>query len=186
MKGVNVLGVDNRQLKEFEQNRRRLAEQVPECMEELIKGEGVFAVKEAKRICSSEQISPSTKGSSGNYRNSFHSGDKDSKYEGPAEHDGSQPVRTGNKYTVDVYNNLDYAKHLEYGFRSHFVPGHWEGKTFVYQRNDPAGGMYVGKPGGYIRGRYVLKRAIKNTKDTQAARLRIKQERKIKEFLEKK
>ena len=56
MKGVNVLGVDNRQLKEFEQNLRRLAEQVPEFMEELIKGEGVFAVKEAKRICSSEQI----------------------------------------------------------------------------------------------------------------------------------
>ena len=77
--------------------------------------------------------------------------------------------------------NNGYAKPLEYGFRSHFVPGHWEGNSFKYQRNDPDGGMYVGPAGGYVRGHFTLRRAIRRTKTTQAARLNRKMDRIIRQ-----
>ena len=63
-----------------------------------------------------------------------------------------------------------YAKHLEYGFRSHFVPGYWAGHTFVYQPGFP-GGMYVGPYNGFVNGHFTLRRAIRRTKQTQDARL---------------
>lgn len=88
----------------------------------------------------------------------------------------------GTSYKIDVYNNLDYAKHLEYGFRSHFVPGYWEGHTFVYQPGFP-GGMYVGPYNGFVRGHFTLMRAIRRTKQTQDARLQRKQDKIIREGL---
>ena len=94
---------------------------------------------------------------------------------------GTKAIRAGNSYKIDVFNNLDYAKPLEYGFRSHFVPGHWEGNSFKYQRNDPDGGMYVGPAGGYVRGHFTLRRAIRRTKTTQAARLNRKMDRIIRQ-----
>ena len=75
------------------------------------------------------------------------------------------------KYIVRFYNPLDYAGHLEHGFRSHFVPGHWEGFTCVYNRDDPEGGMFVGPKGGYVRGHFTMKRAVKRTLNTQQARV---------------
>ena len=64
------------------------------------------------------------------------------------------------------------------------MPGHWEGKTFVYSRNDPKGGMYVGPKGGYVRGKFVMRRAIKRTKDTQKVRIERKIMQEIKKRLE--
>lgn len=87
--------------------------------------------------------------------------------------------RAGRRFIVRFYNPLDYAGHLEHGFRSHFVPGHWEGHTFVYNRDDPEGGMFVGPKGGYVRGRYTMKRAVKRTLDTQQARVSRKITREI-------
>ena len=87
--------------------------------------------------------------------------------------------RSGKRYIVRFYNPLDYASHLEHGFRSHFVPGHWEGNTFVYNRDDPEGGMFVGPKGGYVRGHFTMKRAAKKTKDSQQARVSRKITREI-------
>ena len=87
--------------------------------------------------------------------------------------------RAGRRYIVRFYNPLDYAGHLEHGFRSHFVPGHWEGHTFVYNRDDPEGGMFVGPKGGYVRGHFTMKRAVKRTKDSQQARVSRKSTREI-------
>lgn len=70
-----------------------------------------------------------------------------------------------------------YAKPLEYGFRGHFVPGHWDGKSFVYQPKDPQGGMFVHS---LIPGHYTLERAVNATKRTQNARLQRRFEQELK------
>lgn len=70
-----------------------------------------------------------------------------------------------------------YAKPLEYGFRGHFVPGHWDGKSFVYQPKDPQGGMFVHS---LIPGHYTLERAVNATKRTQDARLQRRFEQELK------
>jgi hypothetical protein len=174
------VSVDNSGLVQFQRQLEALRNEVPDIMEELVVGEGVYAVKQAKLICKND--SPDIV-NNGDYRTNFHAGDKALTHSNNKEHDGSKPKMTGKRYRIDVYNNLDYAKPLEYGFRSHFVPGHWDGRTFVYQRNDPEGGMYVGPYKGYVRGHFTLRRAIKRTKDTQDARLNRKINRIIKERL---
>lgn len=173
------MSVDRRGLRAMQQRIRELEKEVPAIMEELIVGEGVYAVKQAKSICKSEPGLVNT----GSYRNHFHAGNSALTFDGANPHDGSRPGRFGTSYRIDVYNNLEYAKPLEYGFRSHFVPGHWEGRTFVYQPKDPQGGMYVGPPGGYVRGHFTLLRAVQQTRATQSARLNRKINRIIRERL---
>jgi hypothetical protein len=174
------VSVDNSGMIEFQRQLEALKNDIPDIMEELIVGEGVYAVKQAKLICKNDRPDIVN---NGDYRNNFHAGNKALTHSNNNDYDGSKPQRTGKAYRIDVYNNLDYAKPLEYGFRSHFVPGHWDGQTFVYQRNDPEGGMYVGPYKGYVRGHFTLRRAIKRTKDTQDARLNRKINRIIKERL---
>ena len=122
----------------------------PEFFNQMAVTVGQWAVKIAKEICRDEHISRSLHNSSGQYAAAFHS--------------GTRAIRHGNAYKIDVYNNLDYAKHLEYGFRSHFVPGYWIGSSFIYQPGFP-GGMYVGPKGGFVPGHFVLTRACKETKE---------------------
>jgi len=147
------VSVDRKDMVAFQAAIEAARNDVPEFMDKCAIGEGVYARDQARKICTDDKIV-----NNGDYRRNFKS--------------GSKALRAGQSYKIDVYNNLDYAKHLEYGFRGHFVPGHWEGKSFVYQRNDPAGGMYV----KFHRGHFTLRRAIKRTKDSQEARLRYKQE----------
>jgi len=144
------------QLVEFRNNLQKLAEDMPHVMDQLVVGEGVYAAKQAKLICKNDEPDIIN---TGNYRNNWHSGDK--------------ATRTKREYKIDVFNNADYASHIEYGFRSHWVPGEWQGNTFVYIPGVKTG-MYVGPRNGYVKGRYVLRRAIKNTKKTQDARLQRK------------
>ena len=122
--------------------RRRveaLLRDMPAIMDQLTVGEGVYAVKQARKICKENGIV-----NNGTYRMNFHAGRSGGPPDAAAkEYDGSSVVRSGRTHRIDVYNNLDYAQHLEYGFRSHFVPGYWAGHTFVYQPGYP-GGMYVG------------------------------------------
>ena len=106
-----------------------------------------FARDQARKICTEENII-----NTGDYRRNFKS--------------SSKAIRTGTAYKIDVFNNLDYAKPLEYGFRGHFVPGHWDGKSFVYQPKEPQGGMFVHS---LIPGHYTLERAVNATKRTQDA-----------------
>ena len=158
------MSVDNSELVAFQNQLQALENDIPEIMDQLVVGEGRYARDQARKICKEEGIV-----NTGNYRRNFKSGTK--------------AIRAGRAYKVDVFNNLDYAKPLEYGFRSHFVPGHWEGSSFVYQKNDPEGGMFVGPPGGFVRGHFTLLRAVKRTKTTQAARLNRKMDRIIKDRL---
>lgn len=158
------MSVDNSDLVAFQAQLQALENDIPEIMDQLAVGEGRYARDQARKICKEESIV-----NTGNYRRNFKSGTK--------------AIRAGRSYKIDVFNNLDYAKPLEYGFRSHFVPGHWEGSSFVYQRNDPEGGMFVGPPGGFVRGHFTLLRAVKRTKTTQAARLNRKMDRIIKDRL---
>lgn len=44
-------------------------------------------------------------------------------------------IRRGDAYIIEVFNNLEYSSFVEYGFRAHWVPGHWEGNKFVYDRS---------------------------------------------------
>lgn len=149
------MSVDNSELLAFQAKLQALKDDIPEIMDSLAVGEGRYARDQARKICKEEKIV-----NTGDYRRNFKSGTK--------------AIRAGNSYKIDIYNNENYAKHLEYGFRNHFVPGHWEGKSFVYQKNDPAGGMYVGDDGGYVKGHFTLRRAVKRTKITQAQRLKRK------------
>ena len=158
------MSVDNSELVAFQNQLQALENDIPEIMDQLAVGEGRYARDQARKICKEEGIV-----NTGDYRRNFKSGTK--------------AIRAGRAYKIDVFNNLDYAKPLEYGFRSHFVPGHWEGSSFVYQKNDPEGGMFVGPPGGFVRGHFTLLRAVKRTKTTQATRLNRKMDRIIKDRL---
>lgn len=62
--------------------------------------------------------------------------------------------RHGNALVVEIYNPVEYASFVEYGFRAHWVPGYWKGKSFVYDPNAQTG-MYVGPKGGWVPGRFM-------------------------------
>ena len=170
-----------KELRQFRDNLERLKGRAPEVMEEILIGEGVYAVGQARKIVTNAGVV-----NTGAYRYNFHTGTKAQPAHTSARiHDGSKPRRQGRTWVIDVYNNLDYASFLEMGFRSHFVPGHWEGNTFVYQRNDPEGGMYVGPWGGYVQGTWALRTAMRRTEMTQKARIQRKFDRIIRDELEK-
>ena len=160
------MSVDRKELQAYIAKLEKLKKDAPDIMRELIAGEGTYAVRQARKICKNEPGLVNT----GAYRENWHT--------------GGLARRNGNSYIIDVYNNLDYASHLEHGFRSHFVPGHWEGNTFVYQPNDPEGGMFVGpKKDVTVRGHFTLRRAVYRTKQTQQARLTRKINKILKERL---
>ncbi len=155
------MSVDNSELVAFAAAIQALKDDVPDILDSLAVGEGMYARDQARKICKQDGIV-----NTGAYRLNFKCGKK--------------AIRHGKAYKIDVFNNLDYAKHLEYGFRGHFVPGHWDGSSFVYQPKDPEGGMYV----KFNPGHFVLRRAIKRTKTTQAARLDRKMNRIIQNRLQ--
>lgn len=163
-RGRDAVGVNRNELAQWKAQLEALKNDVPAIMDEIAVGEGVYAVKQARLICKND--SPDIV-NTGDYRRNWKS-DKKAK-------------RSGRNYIVRFYNPLDYAGHLEHGFRSHFVPGHWDGNTFVHNRDDPEGGMFVGPKGGYVRGHFTLRRAAKRTKDTQQARVTRKINRAIKQ-----
>lgn len=147
------MSVNRNELVQWIGKLEQLTADIPDIMSQIVVGEGVYAVERARLICTND--SPDIV-NTGDYRRNW-------KSDQTAKH-------AGRRFIVRFYNPLDYAGHLEHGFRSHFVPGHWEGHTFVYNRDDPEGGMFVGPKGGYVRGRFTMKRAVKRTLDTQQAR----------------
>lgn len=153
-KRCSAMAVNHRGVADFGAKLLALQEDMPNIMSDLVVGEARYAAGEAKKICKTD--SPDIV-NTGDYRRNW-------------KHD-TTAMRRGNSYSARCYNVLDYASHLEHGFRSHFVPGHWEGNVFVYSRDDPEGGMYVGPRNGYVRGHFTLKRAKKRTLDSQWPRL---------------
>ena len=154
------MSVKKNDLVQFIGGLQTLTDEVPEIMTKIAVGEGVYAVKQARLICTND--SPDIV-NTGDYRRNWKS-DQTAK-------------RAGRRFIVRFYNPLDYAGHLEHGFRSHFVPGHWDGKSFVYQPKDPQGGMFVHS---LIPGHYTLERAVNATKRTQDARLQRRFEQELK------
>lgn len=170
--------IDFHELEQFRENLLNMKEHAPEIMEELIVGEGIYAVKQARSIAKNDGIVDT-----GAYRMNWHTGNRDMPASSEKEeYDGSKPQRHGSNYVIDVYNNLDYAKHLEYGFRSHFVPPQY--LSGYYRKRFP-NGMYVGTPGGYVKGHYVLERTIERTRSTRKARLSRKWNKKVREYMER-
>lgn len=186
------MSFDFRQLEQFRDNLEAMKKDAPKIIEELAVGEGVYAVKQARTICKNDKIVDT-----GQYRMNWHTGDRARPAETYGrEHDGSKPRKSGKTYVIDIYNNADYAKHLEYGFRSHWVPAKYLGARFMakyYAQATAKGvkfkefpqGVYVGPPGGYVKGKFVLKRAIKRTEAGQQARLTRKWNAKVKEYTER-
>lgn len=155
---------------EYEKALKKLKKDMPDVMNRLALREASFAVKRAVYYTTSDEPDSVN---TGQYRWSFFYGKRGRirvPREGEDRGDGSRARKRGKRYKIDVYNSAAHAIHIEYGFRSHFVPGHWEGKSFVYQPGDPEGGMYVGPPGGVVRGKFHLKRAMEDQKKTQNAR----------------
>lgn len=194
-------GFNFKELEQFRDNLLAMKEDAPAIIEELLIGEGVYAVRQARAIAKEDGIVET-----GDYRMNWHAGDKAMQTgNSKVEHDGAPPRKRGNSYEIDFYNNLDYAKHLEYGFRGHFVPAKHLTQSFInrYKKTEnkkrkekglkprdwkkhPLTGIYVGGKDGYIKGKFVLKRAIRRTQTTQNARLTRKWERKVKEYVESK
>lgn len=184
-------GFDVAGLLKFKQALEDMKDEAPAIIEELVVGEGVYAARQAKRICKMKKIKDTD-----SYRLNWHCGNKAvPAWESETEHDGNPPKKSGTTYKIDVYNNLDYASHLEYGFRSHFVPIKYFNSSFVARymaknglKEAPAGIYVSGKKHnnggpGYVKGFYVLDEAIKRTEITQQARLSLKWNKKVKEYL---
>ncbi|MBS4172120.1 HK97 gp10 family phage protein [Bacillus sp. FJAT-49736] len=96
--------------------------------------------------------------------------------------------RQGSSYVVEIFNNLDYASFVEYGFRSHFVPGKWEGKQFRYIQgyNPPSGepgGMYVGPKNGWVEGKFMMTISMKEIERELPRYLEQKQAQLINEIM---
>lgn len=145
------MGVNHDGLISLQKELEQLQADIPEIMDKIVVGEGMYARDQARKICTEDHIV-----NTGNYRRNFKSGTK--------------AIRAGIHYKIDVYNNLDYAGHLEHGFRGHWVPGYWDGNSFVYVKGYKDGGMYV----RFTPGHYTLKRAIERTKRQQNARVELK------------
>jgi hypothetical protein len=72
----------------------------------------------------------------------------------------------GDAYNIEIFNNLDYASFVEFGFRAHWVPGYWQGNMFVYVKNykppeGQPGGMQVGPRNGWVEGRFMMAISMK-------------------------
>ena len=99
------MSVDNSELLAFQNQIQALKDDIPEIMDSLAVGEGRYARDQARKICKEENIV-----NTGDYRRNFKSGTK--------------AIRAGNSYKIDVFNNLDYAKPLEYGFGFFLLKNH--------------------------------------------------------------
>lgn len=171
--------VDLKNIKQYRKNLEDMKRDFPRYFAKMAVAEGNKFVKEAVRITDSERIYASK-----TYERSFHS-------------DDTAQVSNG-KVTVGIGNYANYSGYIEKGFRSHFVPGYWRGRVFVY---DPTSkkGMIVGSykiketrckngrifkravPTGTVPGKWVFKRACEKIKLTQKARF----EHKIRYYIKK-
>lgn len=74
-------------------------------------------------------------------------------------------IQSGNTYTTVVANNLQYASYVENGHRmdKHFVPGLFivDGVLVYDAAMATVGGITVGTMTKYVRGAYMLERAIR-------------------------
>lgn len=137
------MSADSRQLADLVRRLSRLRADMDAVRREIIAAEGQAVVTRAKLICKNEKIIDT-----GNLRNSFHA---------------QTPSVGGGTASVVVANNADYASYVEYGH----LTGVGRGSPETL-RNRRRAAMNNGR---YVRGRYVLTRAIQSTLRTQNSRI---------------
>lgn len=147
------MGANYGQLRQLAENLHRAEQGMTEFKRQLALGEGLYAVKQAKKICTDEDIIDT-----GNLRRSYHT--------------DPNPMITPNTLRIDVHNSAKYASDVEYG---HIVVR--RGSTDLQQRRRAAM-----RNGRFVRGKYVLTRAIQRTLETQRARIGRKLNRYVKQF----
>ncbi len=137
------MSADTRQLAALVQQLRKAGADMNEVRREIAQKEGQSVVTRAKTICKNEKIIDT-----GNLRNSFH----------------AQPaVVSGDSASVVVANNAEYASYVEYGHLTGV--GRGTKKTLLARRKRAL------KAGRFVKGKYILERAIYGTLKTQQSRI---------------
>ncbi|MEC1178538.1 HK97 gp10 family phage protein [Metasolibacillus meyeri] len=91
--------------------------------------------------------------------------------------------KIGDIYEIEVYNDTEYAEFVEHGFKAHWVPGRWEGHQFIYDPKERKSGMFVGKPGTYVEGKFMLKLSEQELEREMERFLQRKQEQFLRKML---
>lgn len=136
------MSVDTRQLEKFAKQLAKAGADMNEVRREIIQKEAQSVVSRAKQICTREKIVDT-----GNLRNSFHA---------------QTATVNGNTASCVVANNAEYASFVEYG---HLAVGKGTAETLQNRRRNAM------NSGRYVRGRYVLTRAMQDTLRTQKSRI---------------
>lgn len=144
------MSADTRQLAMLVRQLQKAGADMNEVRRDIVQKEGQSVVTRAKFICKNEKIVDT-----GNLRNSFH----------------AQPATVaGGTASVVVANNADYASHVEFGHLTGV--GRGSAETLHNRR------MRALSAGHYVRGRYILARAVHGVLRTQESRI-IKRLRRI-------
>lgn len=136
------MSVDTRQLQRFARQLERAGANMDNVRREIVQKEAQSVVTRAKQICTRENIVDT-----GNLRNSFHA---------------QSATVNGNTVSCVVANNAEYASFVEYG---HLAVGKGVAETLLQRRREAMNKEQ------YVRGRYVLTRAMQDTLRTQKARI---------------
>ena len=136
------MSVDTRQLEKFAKQLAKAGADMNEVRREIIQKEAQSVVTRAKLICTKEKIVDT-----GYFRNNFHA--------------QKAVVSDGNASCV-VGNNVEYASFVEYG---HLAVGKGTAEMLQNRRRNAM------NSGRYVRGRYVLTKAMQDTLRTQKARI---------------
>ncbi|MBD8499961.1 HK97 gp10 family phage protein [Paenibacillus arenosi] len=150
------MGSNVKQLIKYRQKLLDLQREAPKVTQKLLIQEGEHAARQAKVIASSGNPDAVD---TGRYRNHFHTGNRTRAHANNKEYDGSKPRTTGMTYQIDVYNNVPYARVIEYGRRT--------------------------KSGSFVKGRYILRRAMKQAEASRQSRLQRKFSSQLKQHFER-
>ena len=121
-------------LDEFERKMLDIAEKFPEARDKFLKQEAELIKSRAKM---------NTPVDTGRLRNTW---------------ERTQPANC----SIEVYNNAEYAAHVEYGHRQkkRWVPGYWKGGHFIYDPGAKTGMMLKER---FIDGARMLHEAMAET-----------------------
>lgn len=128
-------------LKDYQKNLNKIARDMPQLIKKFAYQEGETIVKQVKNRTPVGQ---------GHLREAWH----------------SNVITNGGIYEIVIMNNTNYALFVEKGFKAHFVPGHWSGSTFIYEKyvkgSSESEGMFVGdKSKNWQDGKFMMQEGVK-------------------------
>lgn len=136
------MSVDTRQLQQFARQLERAGANMDNVRREIVQKEAQSVVTRAKLICKKENI-----WDTGYFCTNFHAG---------------KAVVSGTDASCVVANNAEYASYIEYG---HLKVKRGTPETLLRRRREAMDNER------YVRGRYVLTRAMQDTLRTQKSRI---------------